>query len=179
MNAAIDWIIAFLDSNREWAFWVALIFAALENTAVISLAIPSTAILAGVGALVATGALDFIPIFTGAAIGAVIGSTFSWWLGLRFGDRLLAMRPLSKYPDLVERTKLTFEKWGPIAIIIGHFFGPLRPFVFLMCGMSGMTFWWFQLFNIPGSIAWAYLVPKFGEVGGIAVGYVWTLVFGA
>jgi membrane protein DedA with SNARE-associated domain len=179
MQAAIDGLIEFLSANREWAFWISLAFALCENTAVLSFAIPSTAILTGVGALVATGALDFQPIFLGAAIGAILGSTFSWWLGLHYGDKILAMRPLSKYPEQMERGKQTFEKWGPVAIIIGHFFGPLRPFVFLMCGISAMPFWWFQLFNIPGSIGWAYVVPKFGEVGGTAIGYLWNLISGA
>jgi membrane protein DedA with SNARE-associated domain len=178
MDAAISSLIDFMAANREWAFWIALLFAAAENTAFLSIAIPSTAILVGVGALVATGGLTFTPIFLGAAIGALIGSTFSWWLGIRYGDRFLHVWPLRDHPDLVERGKQAFAKWGPVAIIIGHFFGPLRPVVFLMCGMALMPFWWFQLFNVAGSIGWAYAVPKFGEVGGIAVGYVWKLIFG-
>jgi membrane protein DedA with SNARE-associated domain len=178
MDALIDRLIAFLEANRDWAFWIALIFAAAETTAFLSIAIPSTAILVGVGALVATGALSFTPIFFGAAIGAVIGSTFSWWLGLRYGDRFLSLWPLRDHPDLVDRGRDTFAKWGPLAIIIGHFFGPLRPVVFLLCGMAAMPFWWFQLFNVAGSVAWAFVVPKFGEVGGLIIGWVWSL-FGA
>lgn len=179
MDAAIARLIDFLGANREWAFWVALVFAIAENTAFLSILIPSTAILVGVGALVATGGVDFLPIFFGAAIGAVIGSTFSWWLGMHYGDRMLSVRPMRDHPDLVQRGKDAFAKWGPLAIIIGHFFGPLRPVVFLMCGMALMPFWWFQLFNISGSIAWAFVVPKFGEVGGMAISYVWHLIFGA
>ena len=178
MDAAIDGLLAFLEANRDWAFWIALVFSVAENTAFLSIVIPSTAILVGVGALVATGAIDFAPIFAGAAIGAVIGSTFSWWLGLRFGDRILRLWPLRDHPELVERATTTFAKWGPLAIIIGHFFGPLRPVVFLMCGMAAMRFWWFQLFNIAGSISWAYIVPKFGEVSGIVIGWLWSLISG-
>ena len=47
-----------------------------------------------------------------------------------------------------------------------------------MCGMAAMPFWWFQLFNLAGSVAWAFVVPKFGEVGGLIIGWVWSL-FGA
>jgi membrane protein DedA with SNARE-associated domain len=81
---------------------------------------------------------------------------------------------LRGHPELVERGRTAFAKWGPFAIIIGHFFGPLRPVVFLMCGMAAMPFWWFQLFNLAGSIGWAYVVPKTGEVGGLALGWLWT-----
>ena len=101
MDGFIDRAIGFLAANRDWAFWLAMVFAAAETTAFLSIAIPSTAILVGVGALVATGALAFPPIFAGAALGAIIGSSFSWWLGYRFGDRMLRMWPLRDHPDLV------------------------------------------------------------------------------
>jgi membrane protein DedA with SNARE-associated domain len=176
MDALIDRLIAFLQAHQDWAFWIALVFAAAENTAFLSIAIPSTAILVGVGALVATGAIDFTPIFLGAATGAAIGSTFSWWLGLRYGDRILTLWPLRDHLDLVEQAKAVFARWGPLAIIAGHFFGPLRPVAFLMCGMAAMPFWWFQLFNLPGSITWAFVVPKFGELGGLIIGWLWSVL---
>jgi membrane protein DedA with SNARE-associated domain len=178
MDALISAVIAFVAENRDWAFWIALAFALVENIAVISFVIPSTAILIGVGALVATGSLDFWPIWAGASIGAVIGSTVSWALGLRYGDAVLAMWPLRKYPELVARTKITLEKHGPWAIILGHMIGPLRPFVFLMTGIARVRFGTFQVFNVLGSVAWAYVIPKFGEVGGLALGWVWRLFTG-
>jgi membrane protein DedA with SNARE-associated domain len=178
MDAFITAMIAFVAENRDWAFWIALAFALVENIAVISFIIPSTAILIGVGALVATGSLDFWPIWAGAAIGATIGSTLSWWLGLRYGDAMLAMWPLRKYPDLVARAKATLEKHGPLAIIMGHFIGPLRPFMFLLTGMAKMPFGTFQIYNVIGSVGWAYVTPKFGEVGGLALGWVWRLFTG-
>jgi membrane protein DedA with SNARE-associated domain len=166
MDGFVDGLIRFLEANQDWAFWIALVFAFTENLAFLSIAIPSTAILVGVGALVATGAIPFTPIFFGAALGAWLGSTVSWWLGWRYGDWMLGVWPLKNYPDLVERGKASSERWGPFAIIIGHFFGPLRPVAFLLCGIGKMPFLYFQLFNVAGSVAWAYLVPKFGELGG-------------
>ncbi|MES2143358.1 MAG: DedA family protein [Pseudomonadota bacterium] len=179
MDAAISALIDFVAANRPWAFWIALVFATGENTAIISIIIPSTAILVGVGALVATGSLDFWPIWAGASLGALIGSTFSYWLGLRYGDRILAMWPLKNHPEMVRNGTEAFAKWGPVAIIIGHFFGPLRPVVFLMCGMARMPMGPFQVYNVIGSLGWAYVVPKFGEVGGIIVGWLWRLFTGS
>ena len=57
--------------DRRWSW------ARRRRPAFLSIAIPSTAILVGIGALVATGAIDFMPIWLGAALGALIGSTFS------------------------------------------------------------------------------------------------------
>lgn len=179
MDAAIAGLIDFIAVNKAWAFWIALAFALGENTALISIVIPSTAILVGVGALVATGSLEFWPIWAGASIGAVLGSTFSWWLGLRYGDAILRLWPLRNHPELVAKGTETFATWGPMAIIIGHFFGGLRPVVFLMCGMARMPFGKFQFYNVIGSLGWAYVVPKFGEVGGLIVGWIWRLFTGS
>ena len=74
--------------------------------------IPSTAILIGVGGLVATGGLEFMPLWIGASLGALIGSTFSYWLGGRFGTRMLTVWPLSKDPALVARGTWAFCPLG-------------------------------------------------------------------
>ncbi|MBD3764390.1 MAG: DedA family protein [Rhodobacterales bacterium] len=173
MDAIAQAVVDFIAQNRAWAFWVALVFAAAETTALVSILIPSTAILIGVGAFVATGALDFLPIWAGASVGAVIGSTFSWWLGLRHGSRILGLWPLRDHPDLVDQGRGAFVRWGTWAIIVGHFVGPLRPVVFLLCGMAPMPLWRFQLFNIPGALAWAWAMPMTGAVGGDLIGWLW------
>lgn len=179
MDSFITGLIDFVGAHRGWAFWIALIFAAAETTAFLSLIIPSTAILVGVGALVATGELTFLPIFLGAGIGAMIGSTLSWFLGVIYGDRILRMWPLKHHPELVQQSTAMFQKWGPLAILAGHFFGPLRPVAFLMCGITLMPFWQFQMYNVVGAFGWAYVVPKFGEIGGMLIGWLWNLFFGA
>ena len=85
MQAFIDSTIAFIEAHRVWFPLIMVLFAAAETTAFLSILIPSTPILAGVGALAATGALSFWTLWIGATIGALIGSTFSYWLGLRYG----------------------------------------------------------------------------------------------
>ncbi len=172
VQAAIDFVIA----NRAWAFWIALVFAAAETTALISIVIPSTAILVGVGALVAAGALSFWPIWAGGVVGALIGSTFSWWLGRRYGAAILGLWPLRNHPELVGKGRAAFARWGAAAIMIGHFFGPLRPVVFLLCGMAPMALRRFTPWNAAGAIAWAGAMPLTGYVGGSLVGWLWRLL---
>jgi membrane protein DedA with SNARE-associated domain len=176
-----DWIaqvLAFIEANRAWTFWIALAFAFGETIAIVSILIPSTVILIGVGSFAATGAIDFLPLWAGAALGSLLGSTLSWWLGRKFGHLVFEAWPLNEYPENVEKGRAAFAKWGTLAVFIGHFFGPLRSVVFLMAGMSRIGFFRFQAVNVPGALAWAYVIPKFGEVGGIAIGWIWRL-FGA
>lgn len=174
MDFSAEAIIALMERHQEWSFWLALVFAAAETTAFLSLLVPSTAILVGVGATVATGAVPFLPIWAGASIGAVIGSTFSWWLGWRFGGRILAMWPLKDHPDMVAKAGAAFRKWGVGAVFLGHFIGPLRPVIFLFAGMMKLGLPLFMAVNVLGALSWAYVIPKFGEIGGLAFGWVWN-----
>lgn len=178
MERVIDSVIGFVDAHSAWAFWIALVFAFAETTAFVSILIPSTAILVGVGALVATGGVDFLPIWAGASVGAIFGATFSWWLGLRYGDWVLRQWPLSRDPQMAERGQQAFARWGGSALLIGHFFGPLRAVVFLLAGIARMPFYRFIGWNILGAVAWAFVIPKSGEIGGNVLGWLWTHIAG-
>lgn len=173
MEAATAAVMQFVTAHHAALPWLAGLLAAAETTAFLSVLIPATALLMGVGAAVSTGALPFLPVWAGAAAGAVVGSTFSWWLGRRYGNRLVAAWPLRGHADLVDRTRALFGRWGLLAVPAGHFIGPLRPVVFLFAGMSGMGFWRFQAVNVAGAVAWAFAIPKAGELGGDAIGWFW------
>lgn len=174
----IDAVLTFVRDNRDWAFWIALVFALGENLAFISIVIPSTAILLGVGALVATGELTLLPIWAGASIGALVGSVISYAIGWRYGDAILALWPFRNHPEVVEKGNAAFRRWGVFAVMIGHFFGPLRAVVFVMAGISRMQPATFMAVNFVGCLGWAYVTPLFGEVAGHIVGWVWRLFTG-
>lgn len=179
MEALLGHIVDFVSANARWAPYLAFVFAFGETLAFLSIIIPSTAILVAVGGLVATGSLQLLPIWIGASLGALVGSTFSWWLGRHYGPAMMNVWPLNKDPDRVERSRDAFVKWGPGAVFVGHFFGPLRSIVFIAAGISRMQSLRFQSVNIPGALIWAYAIPKSGEIGGSVLGHLWTSLFGA
>jgi membrane protein DedA with SNARE-associated domain len=86
------------------------------------------------------------------------------------------MRPLRDHPEMVEKTRDAFKRYGAATIVIGHFTTVLRPVVFLMAGMSGMTLARFAFWNTIGCVAWAYLIPKLGQFGGDIIGWLWSFV---
>jgi membrane protein DedA with SNARE-associated domain len=147
------------------------LLAAAETFVFLSLFIPATAVLMAAGAMVATGAFAFLPIWAGAAAGAVLGSTVSWWIGRRWGHRVLGLWPLRDRPALVAATRAQFARRGGAAVLLGHFVGAVRPVVFLFAGISGMGFWRFQLWNLAGAVIWAFVIPKTGEIGGDFIGW--------
>ncbi len=179
MDGALEAVVGFVGAHRAWAPLIVFLLALAETTALVSILIPSTAILIGIGALVAAGALDFLPVFVGASAGALVGSSFSYWLGWRYGPGLLDRWPLNRDPALVARGSDAFARWGAASVLIGHFFGPLRSVAFVAAGFSAMRLALFQLANVPGAVAWAFLVPKSGELGGDAFGAAWRAIFGA
>ena len=179
MEALLGHVVDFVSANARWAPYLAFVFAFGETLAFLSILIPSTAILVAVGGLVATGSLQLFPIWLGASLGALVGSTFSWWLGQRYGPRMLNVWPLNKDPDAVGRSQRAFSRWGPGAVFVGHFFGPLRSIVFIAAGVSMMRTLRFQLANVPGALIWAYAIPKSGEIGGSVIGHLWRGLFGA
>lgn len=174
VEAMIDAVLAFVRDNRDWAFWIALVFAFGENLAFLSIVIPSTAILLGVGALVASGELSMFPIWAGASIGSLIGSMISYWIGWHYGRHILSLWPFRNHPDFIEKGNAAFRRWGAFAVTIGHFFGPLRAVVFVMAGIARMSPRVFLVVNFIGCLAWAYLTPLFGEVAGHLIGWIWS-----
>lgn len=179
MESLIAAAIDFATAHRAWAGPLAFLFALLETLPILSILIPSTAILVGVGAVVATGALDFAPIWIGGSLGAILGSVTSYWLGLRYGRAIFRTRALRAQPQLTRKASRSFARYGVVTILIGHFVGPLRAVVFLMAGMSRMNLPLFLAVDILGAVLWAWAVPKSGQIGGNILSHLWTLITGA
>lgn len=141
-----------------------------ETLLVLSIFIPSTTILVAIGALVAAEKLDFWPVFTGAATGAILGSLISWQMGRVFGVQILETKFMQKQSDRIHRSKEAMNRWGAPAIILGHLFGPLRALVFAIAGLTGMALHAFLPLTVIGAIMWAFITPKVGELGGYLIG---------
>ena len=165
MDWSADGMMAFATAHQAWAWGIILVMSVLETTPIASSVVPTMPVLIGLGALAADGAISLLPVVVGAWIGAVIGSTFAWWLGHHFGRAILRWKPIESHPAWVKTGTLSVNRYGPWVILISHIFAPLTALVFLIAGVTRMPFWRFQLANVPGALAWAYLVPKTGQWG--------------
>jgi membrane protein DedA with SNARE-associated domain len=126
-----------------------------ESLAFVSLILPATVILFGVGGLIGAADMDFWPIWGGAAVGAGLGDWLSYWLGRRYGYAIARIWPLTKRPDVLPRGQAFFGKWGFLGVFVGRFFGPLRSAVPLVAGICGMRALPFQVANITSAVMWA------------------------
>lgn len=155
----------FIREHEAWAVPIVLVLAFCESIAVLSLLVPSTVILLGVGALVGSTGITLWPVWTAAAVGAVLGDWLSYAIGLRFKHRVAQVWPLSRFPDLVPRGQAFFMRWGTMGVFIGRFFGPLRASVPLAAGVCGMPALPFQLANVASGIVWATAILAPGVLG--------------
>ncbi len=154
-------LLSWISDNPFWAGVAVFLVAFSESVAVFGLLIPGVVVMFGIGALIATGTLEFWPVFWWAVAGAVAGDSLSFWLGHHFQDRLREIWPFSRHPKLLHRGIDFFQKYGGKSVAIGRFFGPVRAIIPLVAGMMGMGAWRFLFANILSAFAWApaYLLP--------------------
>ena len=155
MDYLVRSTIAFVHDHQAWGVPIVFILAFCESFAFVSLVVPTTGILLGVGGLIAAAELGFWPMWLAAAVGAIVGDWVAYWLAFHFKDRVLQMWPLAGHPDWVARGAAFFKKWGMLAVFIGRFFGPLRAVVPLIAGLNAMPWLNFQIANVASAALWA------------------------
>ena len=164
-------ITVFVQEHRLLAPWVVAGLAFGESMAFISLVLPFWTVLIAIGAVVTgTGSADFWVIAGAAAIGAALGDWLSYWLGYHYHEQIARMWPLKNYPDLLPAGHKFFQKWGPWAVVLGRFSGPLRASIPIVAGTVRMHAGIFQVANWGSAILWAASLMVFGD----ALGKAWS-----
>jgi membrane protein DedA with SNARE-associated domain len=150
--------IGFVQTNQSWAPFIVAALAFGESIAVLSLFLPATVVLLAIGALIGVAGLEFWHIWLGAATGATLGDSLSYWVGRRFKRAALESWPLNRHPAMVEQGELFFFRLGPWAVFIGRFFGPARAVVPLIAGIFAMPAFLFQSANLASALVWAFVL---------------------
>ncbi len=153
----LDWVAL----HPYWAGIIIFLVAMGESLAIVGLIVPGVVIMFGIGALVATGAINFWTAFIWAVAGAVTGDGLSFWLGIHLRDRVNTLWPFNRHPQSLEQGIRFFEKYGGKSVAIGRFFGPVRAVIPLVAGMMNMPPWRFVTANVASALLWApaYLLP--------------------
>lgn len=161
----IQFIVAFTRENQQWAVLIVGLLAFGESLAVVSLLLPATAILLGIGALIGAGGVPFWPVWLAASIGAFLGDWLSYLIGQKLGWRIVRLWPLRRWPEIVMNGHDFFERWGVWSIFIGRFFGPLRAIVPLIAGICLMPRLPFMIGNLLSALIWAFGILAPGAFG--------------
>ena len=159
---------AFLTSLFDWLQQnpvVSLLFVFLvacgESLAVVGLIVPGALLMVGFGALIALDYLAFGPTVIAAILGAITGDGISYWLGVKYNRNLAGIWPFKRYPELLNRGEIFFQRHGGKSVLLGRFVGPLRPIIPAIAGMLRMPMRQFLFINIFSALLWAplYLLP--------------------
>jgi membrane protein DedA with SNARE-associated domain len=173
LEAHAQELVEFVRLHETWAAPIVFALAFAESLAFISLLVPAWAALVGIGVLIASGNLNFWPIWVAGSLGAAFGDWLSYWIGIKLGPPVAHIWPLSRHPELLPKGETFVKRWGPLAIFIGRFFGPLRASVPLVAGIFRMPFWEFQIANFASAFVWAGVLLTIGDVGAKVIKWVW------
>jgi membrane protein DedA with SNARE-associated domain len=156
----------FVAHYPNWAAAVVFALAFGESLAFVSLFMPFWAMLVAIGAIIGgTSSLQFWLIVFAAGTGAALGDWLSYWLGYHYHERIRQMWPLRNHPTLIGKGREFFRKWGPWAIVLARFSGPLRASVPIAAGIAQMPQLLFQLANWTSAYLWAFVLLSPGAWG--------------
>jgi len=161
----LDWIA----NHPQWSGLVIFLIAAGESLVLVGIVVPGVVLMLGVGTLVGIGALDIWASLLWAAVGAIVGDGFSYWLGSHYHRQIQRIWPLSRYPELVPKGEAFFRKHGRKSILIGRFIGPIRAIIPVVAGIMEMPKAQFYAVNILSAILWAPVVILPGAVLGASL----------
>lgn len=103
-----------------------------------------------------------------AALGAILGDNFGYWVG-RTGGRSLALR-FGRYiflkPEHLERAEGFFKRHGDKTVFFGRFIAILRTWSAFLAGVNHMPWRTFLLYNAAGGIIWAIIYGLLGYFAG-------------
>ena len=150
--------------------WMALLAFFLpfgETVAFLDFLVPGEVGMVLVGA--AAGTPERIAVvYVAGALGAFCGDSVSWYIGHRWGVRVL-----SRFPRLwrrmeheVERATVHFERHGGRTVFFARFVGALRAVAPLAAGTAGMSYRRFAPWNAAASIIWVGLMVTLGATFG-------------
>ncbi len=169
IGASAAWserVVAFVAENIALAEPLVFALCFAESIILLSLFVPSTILLVGLGGLYSAAGGDFWPLWLTAAAGAFLGDLITFGLGRTFKKDIGCTWPLRNRPRWYARARLFFRQWGVMGIIGSKFLGMLRPFVPAVAGAMGMRWPLFLLASAISALLWAgaILAPGYGVV---------------
>lgn len=124
-------------------------------------------VLALAGVAASYGYLTFEYVVAVAVLGAFLGDQLCFWIGRRYGQRIMARYP--KLAAKAPRVERLVRRWDAPAVILLRFLYGLRIAGPIVIGSFGISPWRLAFFNFVGALLWAPLIAGFGYFAGQAL----------
>ncbi|MCB5177183.1 MULTISPECIES: DedA family protein [Microvirga] len=158
LDAIRSAVIGFVQAHQGLAPFVLALMTFGESLAFVSLFLPTMTLLIAVGFIIAAADIPFWQAWMGAVAGAFLGNWLSYEIGRHYKKAAYEVWPLSRNPRLTQRGEDFFQRFGPWAVFLGRFFGPIRAVIALIAGIFVMPAPLFQAANMASASVWAFLV---------------------
>ncbi len=165
MAAWLQQLIQMLPQGFSYYLLLFLI-AFCESLPMLGLLMPGSTLIVLAGFLIYHGKGYFLPIMFCTTIGALLGDLLSYWLGNRYGSKILQMRSFRKHRLLVKQSEQFFCAHGGKSIFFARFLGPIRGITPFIAGLSSMPARPFACYALISAILWGITYPGLGYLGG-------------
>lgn len=131
---------------------------------IVGLPIPDELLLTYAGYRVSTGAFSYPLAFLSCWLGAIIGISLSYMLGITLGLPFLHKfgPKLHLTEKRLEQTKALFSKLGPAVLFICYFIPGVRHLAAFWAGMNAYRWRKFALFAYSGAMVWVAVFLTIG-----------------
>ncbi len=168
-------LLTYFDGIEYVAYLLAFFLAGIESTIGLSMMVPGSVTVMLLGAMSAMGAFKIYYILPLAVTGAIIGDNISYYLGSRFGKKLLnKIKFIDK--QTISTAEEFIEKHGAKSVAFGRFVPFVKETIPFVAGTLNMNRKKFMLYNTLGALGWAAMWPGTGYVFAKAVisGAMWV-----
>jgi membrane-associated protein len=141
-----------------WTYLILFLVVFCETGLVITPFLPGDSMIFVIGALAASGDLNFPVIIAVLIAAAILGDTCNYHIGKFIGPAIFKkdnVKFLKK--EYLIKTHNFYEKHGGKTIIIARFIPIIRTFAPFVAGMGSMSYSKFISYNVIGGIAWVAL----------------------
>jgi membrane protein DedA with SNARE-associated domain len=162
LHQLIDPILTMIkDAVAQGGYLAVIIMMAIESA---NIPLPSEAIMPTAGLLVQEGKMNIHLAALAGAVGCVVGSIPSYFLGMFGGRPFLAK--YGRYFLLREKDMETADKWvdkyGDITFFVCRMLPVVRTFISFPAGVLKAHFPMFVLYTFIGSLVWCYFLTWVG-----------------
>jgi membrane protein DedA with SNARE-associated domain len=153
---------------QQYGYWAIFLGIMLEN---LGLPIPGETVTLAGGFLAGSDKLNYWFVLGDAALGAILGGNFGYWIG-RYGGWSLLLgvgKVFRVREEQLEELRRQFSENAGKAVLLGRFIALLRIFASPLAGIAEMPYPKFMFYNIAGATAWASVMVSLAFFAGQVV----------
>ncbi len=154
---------------QTYGLWIYLVLFAIffsETGIIICAFLPGDSLLFISGAASATGILNPLALIVIITIGAIVGNTVNYYIGLWLGKKIYDGSISWIDQKALSKTHVFYEKHGGKTVVLARFIPIVRSFAPLVAGAAEMDAVRFELYSGFGALFWVALIVGAGYLFG-------------